>query len=61
MRRRRDDAGAGGVSCGGGESLSARVERERERDEDRLPTALVPGLISEMFGADSFINANLTA
>lgn len=32
-----------------------------ERDEDRLSTALVPGWIPEMFDADSFINANLTA
>ncbi len=36
-------------------------EKERERDEDRLSTALVPGWIPEMFDADSFINANLTA
>ena len=34
---------------------------EREIDEDRPSTALVPGWIPEMFDADSFINANLTA
>ena len=32
-----------------------------ESDEDRLSTASVPGWIPEMFDADSFINANLTA
>lgn len=33
----------------------------RGRDEDKLSTALVPGWVPEMFDADSFINANLTA
>lgn len=36
-------------------------EDEIERDEDRLSTTLVPGWIPEMFDAESFINANLTA
>ena len=37
------------------------LEGWRERDEDKLSTALVPGWVPEMFDADSFINANLTA
>lgn len=51
-RRRRDDAGGGDEEMDWGWG---------ERDEDRLSTALVPGWIPEMFDADSFINANLTA
>lgn len=42
----------------GGES---ERKRKREREEDTLSTALVLGWISEMFDADSFITANLTA
>lgn len=49
---------------GGGRREIWRVrveyEGEIERDEDRPSAALVPGWISEMFNAGSFINANLT-
>ena len=54
-QRRRDDAGAGVVVGMDWRGLQG------ESDEDRLSTASVPGWIPEMFDADSFINANLTA